>query len=56
MGHVTVEEAAFLGAKSVVAPDIKIGKEGFVGIGSVVVRNVKPKTKVFGNPARVFDL
>ena len=56
MGHVTVKEAAFLGAKCVIAPDIKIGEESFVGIGSVVVRNVKPKTKVFGNPARVLDI
>ncbi len=56
MGHVTVGEAAFLGAKCVIAPEIKIGEESFIGIGSVVVRNVKPKTKVFGNPARVLDL
>lgn len=56
MGKVNVCEAAFLGAKCVVAPNVKIGEESFVGIGSVVIRNVKPHTKVFGNPARVLDL
>lgn len=56
MGHVSVGEGAFLGAKSVVAPNIIIGEESFVGIGSVVIRNVKAKTKVFGNPARILDL
>lgn len=54
-GHVTVGEAAFLGAKSIVAPGIKIGKEAFVCIGSVVIRNVRDNTKVIGNPAKRID-
>jgi len=40
----------------VVAPEIKIGEESFVGIGSVVIRDVKSGTKVFGNPARRLDI
>ena len=56
MGHVSVGECAFLGAKCVIAPNTRIGEEAFVGIGSVVIRHVKPHTKVFGNPARILDI
>jgi len=31
-----------------------IGKWGLVGIGTVVLKNVAPYSKVMGNPARVF--
>lgn len=54
-GYVNVGEAAFLGARSVVAPGIKVGKEAFVCIGSVVIRNVRDNTKVIGNPAKRID-
>ena len=54
-GHVSAGECAFFGAKSVVAPDVKIGKNAFVCIGSVVIRNVRDNTKVIGNPARSID-
>ena len=33
---------------------MEIGKHAYVGIGSVVIRDVKEDTRVFGNPARVF--
>ena len=32
--------------------DIIIGKNSHIGIGSVVIKNVKRNTKVFGNPSR----
>lgn len=54
-GHITVGECAFFGAKSIVAPNIKIGKNAFVCIGSVVIRNVRDNTKVIGNPAKRID-
>ena len=54
-GNVTVGECAFFGAKIVVAPKVKIGNNAFIGIGSVVVSNVKPNVRVFGNPARKID-
>lgn len=54
-GGVSIGEASFLGAKSIVAPNVKIGKEAFVCIGSVVIRNVRDKIKVFGNPAKKVD-
>ncbi len=33
--------------------DTKIEEEAIVGIGSVVIRDVPPKTVVVGNPAQV---
>ena len=37
-------------------PSTKIGDGAYVGIGSVVLRRVKPGVKVFGNPAKVVDI
>ena len=33
-------------------PGVRLGSESFVAAGSVVTRNVSPKTLVAGNPAR----
>ncbi|MHA6967255.1 acetyltransferase [Glutamicibacter bergerei] len=51
-GGVTVRDGAFLGAGVMVAPKKTIGENAKVGIGSTVVRQVKPGTTVFGVPAR----
>ena len=40
-----------LGARSMIYPGKKVGDWAKVGLGSVVLRNVKDKTTVFGNPA-----
>ena len=34
---------------------MKIKDHSFIGIGSVVVSNIKEKVRVFGNPARLFE-
>ena len=31
---------------------VQIGSNSFIGIGSVIIRNVKPGSKMFGNPAK----
>lgn len=54
-GHVSVGEGSFFGAKSIVAPNLKIGSNAFICIGSVVIRNVRDNTKVIGNPAKRLD-
>ncbi len=51
-GHVQVGEGVYMGCGVLVAPSKKIGDHATVGIGSVVISNVKPGTKVFGNPAK----
>ena len=56
-GNVHICDLVYVGARSVIIqgkPEkkLKIGQNSFVGIGSVVIGNIKEGTKVFGNPAK----
>jgi acetyltransferase-like isoleucine patch superfamily enzyme len=51
--HTRIGRRCFIGARSIVLPGVEIGDESVVGAGSVVTRNVPPRTLVAGNPARV---
>lgn len=53
-GFVQLGEDAFLGSGVRVIPGKQVGDGAVVGAGSVVIRNVRPGQKVFGNPAREF--
>lgn len=55
-GHVTIGNRVYVGCAASIAPGKKIGDDAQVGIGSVVISNVKAGTTVFGNPAKVLDL
>ena len=55
MGYVKVGNGVFMGDSVRVAPHVEIGDNASAHIGSIVVRNVKPGTTVFGNPAREID-
>lgn len=52
MGYSSVGKGVFLGDSAKIAPHVTVGDNAYVGIGSVVVKNVKAGEKVFGNPAR----
>jgi len=54
-GHVQCGSMVYMGCGVLVAPSKKIGDGATVGIGSVVISNVKAGTKVFGNPAKRMD-
>lgn len=45
----------FVGSHAVILNDKKVGDDAVVCAGSIVFSNVKPKTKVFGNPAKKVD-
>lgn len=45
----------FVGSHAVVLNKLEVGDDAYIGAGSVVVKNVKPGTKVFGNPAKRID-
>ena len=45
----------YVGSHAVVL-DVEIGDDATVGAGSIVLRKVKKGTKVFGNPAKKYDL
>jgi acetyltransferase-like isoleucine patch superfamily enzyme len=48
-----VRRFAKIGANSTLLPGIEIGEYALVGAGSVVTKDVPPRTVVAGNPARV---
>ena len=54
-GHVQCGKMVYMGCGVIVAPSKKIGDNATVGIGSVVINNVKAGTRVFGNPAKKIE-
>jgi acetyltransferase-like isoleucine patch superfamily enzyme len=48
-----VKKGASIGSGATILPRITIGEHAMVGAGSVVTRNVPPRTIVWGSPARV---
>lgn len=60
MGKIEVYDNVFIGANSIVLPNVSIGPNAIVAAGSVVTRNVPEGVIVGGNPAKVigsiFDL
>ena len=51
---VTVRKGGRIGAGSVILPGIEIGEDGLVAAGSVVTRDVPPRTIVRGAPAKAW--
>ena len=50
-----IETHAILGANCTLLPGTRIGQWAIVGAGSVVTKDVSPKTVVAGNPARIIN-
>jgi acetyltransferase-like isoleucine patch superfamily enzyme len=48
-----VKRGASIGSGATILPNVVIGEGAIVGAGSVVTRDVPPRTIVAGNPARV---
>lgn len=51
--HTRIGRNCFVGARSIVLPGVVVGDGSIIGAGSVVVRDVPPRSIVAGNPARV---
>ncbi len=49
----TIKRGAQIGVNVTLLPFVTIGEEALIGAGSVVTKDVPPRTLVYGNPARV---
>jgi len=47
-----IEDEVFIGTGAVIYPGVKVGKGALIGAGSVVLKEVKARQTVFGNPAK----
>ncbi|KAH7530045.1 hypothetical protein JRO89_XSUnG0027400 [Xanthoceras sorbifolium] len=54
--HPKIGDAVFLGAGTKVLGNIRIGAEAKIGAGSVVLKEVPPRSTAVGNPARLLLL
>ena len=52
VGDIEIGADAFIGARAIVLPGVKIGDGGVVGAGAVVTKDVLPWTVIGGNPAK----
>lgn len=50
---VILEDNVWLGIRVIVLPGVTIGHDSVVGAGSVVVKDIPPRSIAVGNPARV---
>jgi acetyltransferase-like isoleucine patch superfamily enzyme len=53
MAPIRISRGAWIGARSIILKGVTIGAGAVVGMGSVVTKDVPPRTVVVGNPARV---
>ncbi len=53
IGRVRIGNNVFVGAKSIILPNISIGDNSIVGAGSIVTKDVPENVCVAGNPAKV---
>lgn len=52
-GDITIHDDAWIGAGAILLPNVSVGEQAVVAAGSVVTKDVAPRTIVAGNPARV---
>lgn len=52
VGKVRILDRCFIGQRAIILPGVTIGPDSIVGAGSVVTKDVPPRTVVAGSPAR----
>lgn len=53
IGRVHIENNVFIGAGSIILPNVRIGNNVIVGAGSVVTKDIPANVVCVGNPAKV---
>lgn len=52
-GSTIVRDNAYVAPSSVIMNQLEVGEGAYVGMGSIVLKDIKKDQKVFGNPARI---
>lgn len=52
-GDVVIEENVHIGARAVIKQQIRIGYNSIIGMGSVVLNDIPPNSKAYGNPCTI---
>jgi len=52
VGNITIEEGAWVGAKAIVCPGVRIGSHSILTVGSVATVSIPPFSIYQGNPAQ----
>lgn len=55
IGKVEIGNNVFIGAGSIILPNVKIGDNVIIGANSVVCKNIESNVVVAGNPAKVIN-
>ncbi len=53
IGRISIGNNVFIGANSLILPNVAIGDNCIIGAGSIVVRDIPPGSVAVGNPCRV---
>jgi maltose O-acetyltransferase len=56
IGLVNIGNNVFIGAGTIVLPNVTIGDNCIIGAGSVVTKNIPPNSIAVGNPAQVISI
>lgn len=54
-GCIEVKNNVFIGSNTIILPNVRIGNNVMIGVGSVVTKDVPDNSVVVGNPARVIE-
>lgn len=52
VGKVVIGNNVFIGARSIILPNVKIGDNVVVGAGSIITKDIESNSVVVGNPAK----
>ena len=53
IGTVNIKDNVFIGANTIVLPNVTIGEDSIIGAHSIVTHDIPPNSLAFGVPARV---
>lgn len=51
--YAKIGKEVFVGSNTVILHNVTVGDGAYIGVGSIVLKDVPPYTQVFGNPARI---